>query len=798
MTTKILQQRFTQGEFSPEMLGRSDIDQYYSGAETLNNVIVIPQGGVKRRGGGRYISGLIQSLNIHTPSSASNPNGGTAANSYDIDAATVMLTTTDISTTNPYIVTSHDLGSDKAINYVTVSGLKLTVSGTSTSDFFIEVATSAAPTTWFTTSAIPLTTTETASIKAIGGSYRYVRLVKTTATDLSTNRISLAEMQVLGTTVTATNVRQMPFEFNREQVYDIVFTDRLLTVFANTTLVAYIPAPMFTSARILEINWTQSADTAIVVHEDIPPHKLVRGATDADWQFVPITFDAQPKYDFTPTSTNPAGTITPSAVSGVITLTASGTPFTSEAVDVGQIVDGGGGRARIIQYLTTSTVKAIVIIPFFATTAITSGAWVYEGGFENVWSNSKGWPKSVTFHDGRLWFGGSTERPQTLWGSKVGLFFDFDPGQIYDDDAIDVTLDTDQVNAIVNLFSQRALQVFTTGGEFATTQSSGTAITPVNIDIRRQTTEGSALGLRPVEVDGGTIYVKFGGNSIIRFLFDDVQQAYSSISISTLSSHLLVTPVDITVDKSNADNDASLLYIVNSDGTMACASLLADQKVIAFTELETDAAHSTVGKFKSVCANEDGVFVVIERQITAGSTLTFEKLDTGYLMDGGYKASGVISAITGVSWLVGRTIKLRVDGVNVADVVVGAAASGTITISPASTTSIEFGTNFTTTIKDLPLEVDPSNVRAQSTIGKFKRVVGTSLRLKSTSGITVNGNAVRTPVYTAAGTTSAISNFTGVIRIEGISDSTETGQVTIAQAEPNPLTLLALSKKVKF
>src|SRR3990167_11084986 len=145
MATKLLQQRFTQGEFSPEMLGRSDIDQYYSGAETLNNVIVIPQGGVKRRGGGKFIVALIQSLNVHTPTSATNPNGGTAANAYDIDAVTVMLTTTNISTTNPYIVTTYDLGSDQAINYVTVSGLKLTVSGTSASDFFVEVATNAAP-----------------------------------------------------------------------------------------------------------------------------------------------------------------------------------------------------------------------------------------------------------------------------------------------------------------------------------------------------------------------------------------------------------------------------------------------------------------------------------------------------------------------------------------------------------------------------------------------------------------------------------------------------------------------------
>jgi len=796
MATKILQQRFTQGEFSPELLGRSDIDQYYSGAESLNNVNVIPQGGLKRRGGTRHITPLIQKLNTLAPSSVTAPNGGTTSSIHDAYSPSALLTTASVSTTNPYVVATFDLGADVAINYVCVSGVKLTVSGTSTGDFFIEVATAAAPTTWFTTNAINLTTTATAAIKAIGGTFQHVRFVKTTATDLGTNKISIDEMFVLGTTTTTTNVRQMPFEFNRTQAYNVVFTDRLLTIFKDTTLVAYIPHAMFTSERILEINWTQSADTAIIVHEDIPPHSLTRGATDADWEFKPITFEYIPKYDYVPTSSNPAGTITPSATTGVVTLTASGTPFT-DSTDVGKIVDGGGGRARVLQFLTTSTVKAIVLIPFYANTAITSGAWVYEAGYEDVWSSTRKWPKSVTFHYGRLWFGGSGSRPQTLWASRVGLFFDFDPGQIYDDDAIDVTLDTDQVNGIVNLLSKNSLQVFTTGGEFTTSQSAGVAITPSNIDIRRQTQEGSQLGIRPVEIDGSTIYVKFNGSSIIRFIFDDLQSAYSSTSISVLSSHLIKTPVDMAADKTNNDNDASLLYVVNSDGTMAVGSILESQKVIAFVEYDTDINHTTAGEFKSVSVTEDGTFVVIQRTITAGDTLVYEELDEAYLMDGGFKATGAISSVTGVTWLEGRTVKLRVDGVNVADVVV---TSGVVTVSPSSTTSIEFGVNFTTEIKDLPVEISTQTVRAQTTTGKKKRVSGVELRLKSSSGIKVNGNEVTTPIFTSdgAGSNTAISNFTGVIRVDGISNYTDTGQLTIAQAEPNPLTLLAVTKKVNF
>ena len=38
-----------------------------------------------------------------------------------------------------------------------------------------------------------------------------------------------------------------------------------------------------------------------------------------------------------------------------------------------------------------------------------------------------GYPRTVTFHQGRLYFGGSKSRPSTIWGSKVGLFFALKP-----------------------------------------------------------------------------------------------------------------------------------------------------------------------------------------------------------------------------------------------------------------------------------------------------------------------------------------------------------------------------------
>jgi hypothetical protein len=44
-------------------------------------------------------------------------------------------------------------------------------------------------------------------------------------------------------------------------------------------------------------------------------------------------------------------------------------------------------------------------------------------------------------------------RPSTIWGSKVGIFFDFQIAEALDDDAVEATLDTNQLNLITDMIS---------------------------------------------------------------------------------------------------------------------------------------------------------------------------------------------------------------------------------------------------------------------------------------------------------------------------------------------------------
>jgi len=53
-----LQSGFTSGELDPKLRARTDVAAYYSGAAKLRNVLVIPQGAVKRRPGMEYIEEL--------------------------------------------------------------------------------------------------------------------------------------------------------------------------------------------------------------------------------------------------------------------------------------------------------------------------------------------------------------------------------------------------------------------------------------------------------------------------------------------------------------------------------------------------------------------------------------------------------------------------------------------------------------------------------------------------------------------------------------------------------------------
>jgi hypothetical protein len=530
--------------------------------------------------------------------------------------------------------------------------------------------------------------------------------------------------------------------------------------------------------------WTQSADTLIVVHKDLPPVQIVRGANDATWTASAITFDAIPKYAFSPAFSNPAGTLTPSAVSGKVTLTAStGTPFS--AASVGQYINATPqGRAKIVKFTSATVVDAITEFPFFNTSAIANGSWELESGYEAVWSSTKGWPRSVTFHVGRLYFGGSRSRPSTLWGSKVGLFFDFEATEGLDDDAVEATLDTNTFNAVVDIISGRDLQIFTTGGEFYVPQNGLDPITPTNFFVKTASRNGIKEGIRIQQLESGTLFVQRQGKSLNEFAYTDTQATYVTAKISLLAGHLMRNPTRIALRRSVATDENDLLLMTNADdGSMAVFSLLRAQNVIAPSEFTT-----VDGRFIDVGVDIDTIYAVVKRNVNGADAYYVEYFDETALADSS-KVGGTASSVS-MSHLVSETVNVILDGAVQANQVVP--GGGTVTFPRTAATSYQVGLPINVKVVTMPVDL---KLQTGTRIGFKKRIVEVNAIVTETQHMKINGTEIPFRQFGSI-LDDPVAEYTGTKTLHGILGYSQEAKITIEQDVPLKMTLLGLEYKV--
>jgi len=595
-----------------------------------------------------------------------------------------------------------------------------------------------------------------------------------------------------GTESAGNGSRLVSFEFSTSDSYMLCFTHNRMYVFKSGSLVTNIngtgnPYLVTTigSSVLNDMCWTQSADTLIVTQETMAPVKIVRGASDSSWTASNLTLDSIPKYAYTIAYSNPSATLTPSAVSGKITLTASSSVFNSG--HVGQYINATPqGRAKIVAYVSGTVVNAVTEFPFFNSSAIASGSWELETGYEDVWSSSKGWPRSVTFHQGRLFFGGSKSRPSTIWGSRVGQFFDFEPTEGFDDDAVEATLDTNTFNAIVDMISGRDLQVFTTGGEFYVPQQGLEPITPASFFVNSAGRNGSKPGVRVQLLDAGTLFIQRQGKSLSEVSFSDTQLTYITSKISLLSGHLLKGPKRMALRKAVDTDENDLLLIVNAtDGTIAAYSLLRVENVIAPSEFIT-----TGGEFQEIGVDITTIYAVVKRTIDGVVQYYVERFDNTLLTDCA-KTGGAISSLT-VSHLVGKTVNLLLDGLVQADEIVG--SGGTVTLPRASTTSYEIGLPIAVEARTMPVDV---KLQTGTRVGFKKRIVEVNALVLETQHMKINGIEVPFRTFDTAGILDTdIPEFTGTKILNGILGYSNEAKITITQTYPLKFTLLGMEYKI--
>lgn len=413
----------------------------------------------------------------------------------------------------------------------------------------------------------------------------------------------------------------------------------------------------------------------------------------------------------------------------------------------------------------------------------------FGSGAEAVISATRGWPRCGTIHQGRLILGGLRSRPSTMLGSKVGQYFDFNKGTSLDDEGLNVTIDGDQVNAILQVVSGRHLQLFTSGGAFVALTAP--PLTPKNLALDRQTKRAIKEFVATAEIDGVELYVEKTGRSLREFVFTDVEQAYNADLASLLAPHLIRDPVALAVAPGTSEAGADYVFLVNSDGTAACLNTLRNQEIAGYTLFETD------GKFLDVAVLESGqVYFAVERTIGGTARYFIERLDRAARVDGAkiYAAGFPIAAATGLAHLEGKTVRAIRDGFVEQPKVV---AGGQIALDAPAQASLQVGLHFDAYVDLLPVE---GKLADGTMIGRRARTVAATLRVDKTAALSVAGFVQSFRRFATSGGVSPLDapppEFTGDLRVAGLTGWSGRAGLRIARPFPAPMTVLGVSLEV--
>ena len=327
---------------------------------------------------------------------------------------------------------------------------------------------------------------------------------------------------------------------------------------------AYQITTTYTSSQIYDLQFTQSADVMYIVHPDHTPRKLTRTG-HTSWSLTDVDFEKGPYLDTNTSST----TMTPSGTSGSVTITASTSTFV--ASDVGRLISIGDGHAKITAYSSGTSVTATTTENFANTNA--NATWAL-----GAWCVANGYPRTVSFFEQRLVFGGSTSYPQTVWASQSGLYENFDAGDASAADAFIYTIAANRVNVIRWLAPARDLIVGTVGGEFKVGRPTGEPLKPDNVNISQQTTYGGYT-TAPTQIGNAVLFVQRQQRKVREFSYRFEDDAYLAPDMTLLAEHITDTGI---VDVDYAQEPDSIYWACRTDGTLLGLTYQREEDVIAW------------------------------------------------------------------------------------------------------------------------------------------------------------------------------------------------------------------------
>lgn len=356
-----------------------------------------------------------------------------------------------------------------------------------------------------------------------------------------------------------------------------------------------------------------------------------------------------------------------------------------------------------------------------------------------AFSLTTGFPGAVSFYGDRLSYARTVSQPRTLWTSKAADLDNFGtsiPTQA--DDAFTLTL-TD--GGAINWLSEdddilcgtdTALRAI---GKADTNQ----AFSATNFKIGRKIFAGSERA-QAVVADGATLFIERFGKSIREVTYSFEMNGYSADDISILSEHLFDSKL---VRLAHCSTPDGLIWGQLEDGTFISVTYERKQQMVALTRhaLGGDGVIESIATIPGTDGWE--LWMVVRR----GATFrTIEKIgpssDTKARADDCHldcRQSYTSAAATTVSSINsvfnGQTMAVYADGMQDGDVTISGGAFSLASGNDAGT--IHFGYDFESFIELLPVAVQG---QSGSMLGQKKAIGRAVLSIMGTGGVKIKGS----------------------------------------------------------
>lgn len=215
-----------------------------------------------------------------------------------------------------------------------------------------------------------------------------------------------------------------------------------------------------------------------------------------------------------------------------------------------------------------------------------------------AWSRFYGYPREVEFYSDRLFFASTQSDPQAIWGSCIGDYTNFGRSSpIIDSDSVSFTINSRQVNTVVELIPLDNLLIMTTGGEYKMTGGVDEVVSPSTIGVKNQGNAGS--GTTPAKVIGeSAIFIQQEGQKIRDLGYQFEKDGFRGNEISVWASHLfegyLIQNMELW------KSPWGVLWFTRNDGVRVGCTYMPEQEVVGFHWHDTD------GQFLDTCALPGG------------------------------------------------------------------------------------------------------------------------------------------------------------------------------------------------